>query len=222
MEYPQVQADCAAAGKPLSGESLSFVPSIQRPAPNANTGRRRHKRNLTVLSVDIRGFTSLAEQIDPEECINILNEYFGVAVEVVLGFGGDVDKFQGDGFMAIFTGTREGEGHERQAVRCARRLRELAWSLNLPHIRGERLPLGMGINTGVGALGNVGSKARSDYTVIGDVVNVAHYLQHISGPDQIIVSGNTQRKMGQDLECAPLGYVQVKRRIQRVEAFLID
>jgi class 3 adenylate cyclase len=80
----------------------------------------------------------------------------------------------------------------------------------------------MGINTGVAAIGKVGSKTRSDYTVIGDVVNVAHYLQRISGPDQIIISGNTQRCMGHDLECAPLGYVRVKRRVSRVEAFLID
>jgi adenylate cyclase len=181
-----------------------------------------HKQNLTVMSVDMRGFTSLAEQIDPEECVNILNEFFGVAVEVVFEFGGDVDKFQGDGFMAIFKGTSEEKNHERQAVRCALQLRQMAWRLNLPHIQGERIPLGMGINTGVGALGHVGSKARSDYTVIGDVVNVAHYLQQISGPDQIIVSGNTQRRMGRDLECSPMGYIQVKRRIQQVEAFLID
>jgi adenylate cyclase len=183
--------------------------------------RRVIKQNLTVLSVDIRGFTSLAETIDPEECLSLLNEYFEFAVELVFKNGGEVDKFQGDGFMAIFRQTSE-DTHERQAVQCALRLRDMARSLNLPEVSGVRIPLGMGVNTGLAAIGNVGSKARSDYTVIGDVVNVAHYLQRISGPDQIILSGITRRRVGADVECTSLGYVRVKRRISRVEAFLID
>jgi class 3 adenylate cyclase len=101
-------------------------------------------------------------------------------------------------------------------------LRDVALRLNLPELAGQRIPLGMGINTGVAAQGNVGSKKRSDYTVIGDVVNVAHYLQFISGPDQIVLSGNTQQRMGDDLGCAALGYIRVKRRVSRVEAFVID
>jgi adenylate cyclase len=198
----------------------SVLGTRQMTAGESHRGMR--KQDVTILSVDMRGFTSLAERIDPEQCVDLLNEYFAVAVDVVFEFGGEVDKFQGDGFMAIFKDMGEGERHERRGVKCALHLRDVACSLNLPHLVGERIPLGMGINTGVAAIGKVGSKTRSDYTVIGDVVNVAHYLQRISGPDQIIISGNTQRCMGDDLECAPLGYVRVKRRVSRVEAFLID
>jgi class 3 adenylate cyclase len=183
--------------------------------------RATKKQYLTVLSADIRGFTSLAEQTDPEDCVNILNEYFDIAVESVFEFRGDINKFQGDGFMAIFTGTLDGESHERRAVRCALRLREVARELNLPKLPGKRIPLGIGINTGIAAVGNLGSKRRSDYTAIGDVVNVAHYLQQISEPDQIIISEHTQRGMGDDLACETLGYLRVKRRINRIEAFLI-
>jgi adenylate cyclase len=184
--------------------------------------RRVKKENVTVLSVDVRGFTSLAEAIDPEDCVNILNEYFHFAVELVLQFGGEVDNFQGDGFMAIFRDAHEGESHESRAVRCALRLREMAKNLNLPEIAGDRIPLGMGLNTGVAALARVGSRTRNDYTVIGDVVNVAQYLQRISGPDQIILSGNTRLRMGKDVQCTSLGYIRIKRRINRVEAFLIE
>src|SRR5439155_17806636 len=88
------------------------------------------KQNLTVLSADIRGFTSLAEQTDLEDCVNILNEYFDIAVESVFEFRGEINKFQGDGFMAIFTGTFEGEDHGRRAVRCALKLRDVARELN--------------------------------------------------------------------------------------------
>ena len=179
------------------------------------------KENLTVLSADIRGFTSLAEQTDPEDCVSILNEYFDIAVESVFEFRGGINKFQGDGFMAFFTETWQGESHERRAVRCALKLRDVARDLNLPKLPGKRIPIGIGINTGIAAVGNLGSKRRCDYTAIGDVVNVAHYLQQISEPDQIIVSEYTQRGMGNDLECQTLGYLRVKRRINRIEAFLI-
>ena len=189
---------------------------------DAKRKRPTEKQNLTVLSVDIRGFTSLAERMDPEECVHVLNGYFDVAVDVVLEFDGQVDKFQGDGFMAIFSGISRGESHEDRAVRCALELRDMAWTLNLPRVDGERIPLGIGINTGVAALGHVGSRTRSDYTVIGDVVNVAHYLQRISGPDQIIISSNTRRRVGADLDCAPLGNIRVKRRVRQVEAFVVE
>src|SRR5262249_38326039 len=143
-------------------------------------------------------------------------------VEIILNFGGEIDKFQGDGFMAIFRETGEGENHERRAVQSALRLRDMARYLNLPEKDGVRIPLGMGIITGLAVWGHIGSRKRSDYTVIGDVVNVAHYLQRISGPDQITLGGNTHRRMGTDIQCNPLGYIRVKRRLNRVEAFLIE
>jgi adenylate cyclase len=179
------------------------------------------RQNMTVLSADMRGFTSLAEHSDPEDCLNLLNEYFCMAVESVFDFNGVVDKFQGDGFMATFSGDHDGESHERRAVRCALRLRDLARCLNLPQSSGNRIPLGIGVNTGIAAVGNVGSQRRKDYTAIGDVVNVAHHLQHISEPDQIIVSEDTRRGMGHDLDVETLGYIRVKGRVQRVEAFLV-
>jgi adenylate cyclase len=215
QEQPQARLDVAT----ITNET-SVLGTRQVTARESH--RAMKKQDVTILSVDIRGFTGLAERIDPEQCVDLLNEYFAVAVEVVFEFGGEVDKFQGDGFMAIFADMGQGDRHERRGVKCALHLRNMACRLNLPQLIGERIPLGMGINTGVAAIGKVGSKIRSDYTVIGDVVNVAHYLQRISGPDQIIISGNTQRCMGDDLECAPLGYVRVKRRVGRVEAFLID
>jgi adenylate cyclase len=184
--------------------------------------RRIKKQHLTILSVDIRGFTTLAEALDPEDCLNLLNEYFAFAVEIVFDFAGEIDKFQGDGFMAVFKETAEGENHERRAVQAALRLREMGRDLNLPEKDGARIPLGMGINTGIAAFGNIGSTKRSEYTVIGDVVNVAHHLQRISGPDQIILGGNTQRRIGTDIQCSPLGYLRVKRRLNRIEAFLIE
>jgi adenylate cyclase len=211
----------------VSGPLTSIVTTLAPYLPNAvisgtDNFRAMTKQNLTILSVDVRGFTSLAEALDPEECLELLNDYFAYAVEIVLRFAGEIDKFQGDGFMAIFKPTSEAEDHERRAVQSALQLRDMARNLNLPEKDGVRIPLGMGINTGVAVVGHVGSKLRSDYTVIGDVVNVAHYLQRISGPDQIVLGSSTQRRMGTDIDCTPLGYIRVKRRLNRIEAFVID
>jgi adenylate cyclase len=219
--------DAATSNPRIAGPLTSILGTFTPHLPagvisGTDNFRRMQKQNLTILSVDIRGFTTLAEALDPEDCLNLLNEYFAFAVEIILDFGGEIDKFQGDGFMAVFTETAEDENHERRAVEAALRLREMGRDLNLPEKDGARIPLGMGVNTGIGVFGNVGSRKRSDYTVIGDVVNVAHYLQRISGPDQIIVSANTQRRIGAHIQCTPLGYIRVKQRLNRMEAFLIE
>lgn len=219
--------DAAGSNSRPGGALTSILKTLTPYLPagivsGSDSFRRVKKQNLTILSVDIRGFTTLAETLDPEDCLNLLNEYFAFAVEIIVDFAGEIDKFQGDGFMAVFKETAEGEYHERRAVQAALRLRDMALHLNLPEKDGVRIPLGMGINSGVAAFGNIGSSKRSEYTVIGDVVNVAHYLQRISGPDQIILGGNTQRRIGTDIQCSALGYIRVKRRINRIEAFLIE
>jgi adenylate cyclase len=219
--------DDAAVNPKPAGAFTSILGTLTPYLPAAvisgsDSFRGIKKQNLTILSVDIRGFTTLAETLDPEDCLNLLNEYFAFAVEIIIDFAGEIDKFQGDGFMAVFKEAGNGEDHARRAVQAAVRLREMGRRLNLPEKDGVRIPLGMGVNTGIAAFGNIGSTKRSDYTVIGDVVNVAHYLQRISGPDQIILGGNTQRRIGTDMDCTPLGYIRVKRRLSRIEAFLIE
>jgi class 3 adenylate cyclase len=182
---------------------------------------RPNKQNLTLLFADIRGFTSVAELADPEECVKILNAYFSVAIECVLEFGGTVDKFQGDGIMATFSSIPGGENHERRAVKCALRLRSAMLHLRVPQLPLGRLRLGIGISTGIAAVGSVGSSRRMDYTAIGDVVNVAHRLQSISEPDQIIISRETCQRMGADLKFEALGSLKLKGRTEPVAAYAV-
>jgi adenylate cyclase len=188
-------------------------------APGRGAG---DKQELTLLFADICGFTAVAEQMDPQECVNILNAYFGVAVEAVLEFGGTVDKFQGDSIMATFAAAPGGESHQRRAVKCAIRIRSTIQNLAIPQLPLGRIRLGIGISTGIAAVGNVGPISRRDFTAIGDVVNVAHRLQSISEPGQIVISEETRQSIGEDLQVEALGTLKLKGRIEPVAAYLVQ
>lgn len=156
-------------------------------------GQRRH---LTVLFADIQGFTSLSEKMDPGEVVAMLNDYFTRMVDVVFEHQGTLDKFLGDGLMAFFGAPLEVPEAASQAVACAvamhRRLAEMR-AQGLTPIEGMRVA----INTGEAIIGNIGSQKRMDFTVIGDVVNVAARLLEVAKDieAQIIISESTFREV---------------------------
>jgi adenylate cyclase len=148
---------------------------------------------LTVLFSDIRGFTAMSEERDPQFVVELLDEHLEAMSEVVLEAGGTVDKFVGDEVMAIFGAPLEMEGHALRAVRVARsmqaRQRELVqvWTARgWPPLR-----IGIGLNTGPMMVGNIGSERMSNYTVIGAAVNLGARLCAAAEGDQILVSAST-------------------------------
>jgi adenylate cyclase len=154
-------------------------------------GQRRH---LTVLFADIQGFTSLSEKMDPAEVVEMLNSFFTEMVDLVFAHQGTLDKFLGDGLLAFFGAPLEVPQAANQAVACAiamhQRLRAMQGQGNTP-IRGMRV----GLNTGEAIIGNIGSTKRMDFTVIGDVVNVASRLLEVSREqDAPIVIGETTHR----------------------------
>jgi adenylate cyclase len=152
-------------------------------------GQRRH---LTVLFADIKGFTSLAEKMDPGEVVSMLNDYFSQMVELVFQHQGTLDKFLGDGLMVFFGAPLEVPEAASQAVACAvamhQRLAEMR-AQGLTPIEGMRI----GINSGEAIIGNIGSERRMDFTIIGDVVNVAARLLEVAKDIEarIIISEST-------------------------------
>lgn len=137
------------------------------------------RRKVTVLFADIQGFTALSEKMEPEKVVEVLNTFFTEMVELVFQHQGALDKFLGDALMADFGVPVEIPEAASKAVACAlamqRRLQEMRAS-GLTPIQGMRI----GINTGEAIVGNIGSDKRMDFTVIGDVVNVASRLQELS------------------------------------------
>ncbi|RJR34768.1 MAG: hypothetical protein C4567_15315 [Deltaproteobacteria bacterium] len=137
------------------------------------------RRQVTVLFADIKGFTALSERMEPEKVVEVLNNFFTEMVELVFQHQGTLDKFLGDALMVEFGAPVQVPEAPFQAVTCAlamhRRLHEMQEQGFTP-IKGMRI----GINTGEAIVGNIGSHKRMDFTVVGDVVNVASRLQGLT------------------------------------------
>lgn len=136
-------------------------------------------RLLTVFFCDLRNFTSMAEQLDPKEVVRLLNEYFTIMTEVLHRYGATIDKYVGDSIMAFWGAPLPQEDHAQRAVLASFEMHQEMHKLaGIFHARGLPTPtIGIGINSGVMNVGNMGSHYRVAYTVIGDPVNLASRLQ---------------------------------------------
>ena len=167
------------------------------------------KRDVTVLFGDLRGFTPIAERLDPEDVVDILNVYLSHVIDLVFEFRGNLDKFRGDGFMAFFGAPIAHGDDAASAVRCALALQERLKSISFAKFPEIRLLAGIGINSGAVIAGNVGSERRTDYTVIGNQVNLAQRFEANAGPGQILITGATYERCKELIEVRDLGRLRV-------------
>lgn len=137
------------------------------------------KANVTVLFADIRGFTSMSEKLSADEVSVILNEYFTEIEPIVTRHNGVINKFIGDAVMAIFGEPIQDENHPKNAVRCACEMLDKVKELQTKWLKEgkPKIEIGIGINTGEAFVGNIGSEKRMEYTVIGDMVNLASRIE---------------------------------------------
>lgn len=146
--------------------------------------------DIAVLFVDLRGFTTISENLDAETVVNILNEFLSLADECIKKYDGTLDKFIGDCAMAFWGAPHESEDPIYLASRAARemvrRSSELTGKIYTKY--NIRVSFGVGIHYGTAVVGNVGSNSRLDYTAIGDTVNTAARLESIAPPHTIYVS----------------------------------
>ena len=181
------------------------------------------RRELTVLFADIRGFTSLAETMPPEQTVSLLQEYLTPMTQLIQAQGGTLDKYMGDGIMAFFGAPVAQPDHAPRAAAAALAMRAALDDLNrgwlargLPEIR-----CGVGLNTGPMAVGNIGSSMIFDYTVIGDNVNLGSRIEgltRIYGVD-VIVSAATAELLPESIVMRQLDAVRVKGRREPVQIF---
>ncbi len=142
-------------------------------------GKRRH---ITILFSDVRGFTSIPEQIGPEQVVSFLSDYLAQATQIVFKHGGTVDKFIGDAIMALFGAPKSYGDDALRAVKTGLELIELVESLGpkWAPILGRPLKVGVGVNSGDAVVGSIGAEIRSDFTAIGDAVNLASRLEGLT------------------------------------------
>jgi adenylate cyclase len=180
---------------------------------------------VTVLFSDIRGFTGISERMDPAHLLGFLNEYFTAMVDTVMEHEGVVDKFMGDGMMAVFGAPTPREDDALRAVKAALRMRATLAELNRRfEARGQPLVrIGIGIHTGPVVAGNIGHVERKQYTVIGDSVNVAARLESLTKEyaADILVSEDTFARVRGQVEAEPLQEVRVKGREQPLRIYRV-
>lgn len=171
--------------------------------------------DATVLFADLRGFTSMSEFMPPEEVVSILNQYLGAMSAEVAKRGGALDKFTGDGVMAIFGAPMEQPDHPIRAVETAMAIRQgVALLPGAPGLRG----VGIGVASGEVLAGHIGSWWRMDYTVIGDAVNLAARLEKMAEPGQILLGDSTAQAVRGQIPLCSLSPVRLpgKRDLVRV------
>ncbi len=179
------------------------------------------KRVVTVLFADLRNFTGFAETLPPEEVMARLNDVLGHLADIVLSWGGTLDKFLGDGLMAVWGAPIRRENDVQSAISAALQMAGELRAKNDQRPAGERLELGLGLNTGPVVAGSIGSTRRTEYTCIGDTVNVASRLCALAGPGEILVGAGTAEVLQQFGPLEQLAPVRVKGRTAPVPLFKV-
>ena len=183
------------------------------------------RRVVTVLFTDLRGSTALADTLDPETVVGIVNTYLRTMARAVVDRGGIIDKFTGDGLMAIFGAMSDAPSGARSAAAAALDMRTAIGALNVERAAGGMpvLKHGLGIHVGEVVLGAIGLPERSDYTAMGDTVNTAARMESLCkelGVDSVL-SGDLARELGDTVPLRSLGDATVKGKANAIPVFTL-
>jgi adenylate cyclase len=181
------------------------------------------KKIATAFFSDIKNFTTIAETLEPEDLVSLLNEYFTIMTDIILYYEGYLDKYQGDAIIAMFGIPIEQEDHALRACNAALDMQD---ELQKLHRKWESngkpsLEIRIGINSGPMIAGNIGGKKRFDYTAIGDSVNLASRLEGANkmyGTD-IIISEDTFDLVGEKIWVRELDFIRVKGKMEPVRIY---
>jgi class 3 adenylate cyclase/tetratricopeptide (TPR) repeat protein len=181
--------------------------------------RESERRQATIIFADISGFTEMSEKLDPEEVTAIMGDCFAVLGAVVSDHGGTVDKYIGDCVMALFGAPRALENGPEKAIAAALRMLGEIETFNCRHGLAKPLGLHIGVNTGEVLSGELGSKEKRDFTVMGDAVNLASRLKDACGAGRILVGPQTWRYARESFRFKPLQPIDIKGKEELVQAY---
>ncbi len=178
-------------------------------------------KDIAVLFVDIRGFTTLSESLEPEQVVEMLNEYFALTTEAIFANGGTLDKFIGDATMALFNAPVDLPDYEAKAVQAALDIVNGAAKVNerIKDKIGREVAFGVGVNCGKAVVGNVGCDIRMDYTAIGDTVNTASRLEGKAKGGQVVISEELRKRLEGRIVTEPLGTMELKGKTEPLAVY---
>ncbi|BAY27855.1 multi-sensor signal transduction multi-kinase [Calothrix sp. NIES-2100] len=182
------------------------------------------RRKMTILTSDLRGFTAISERWQPEEVITILNIYFEYMADVITQYQGSINEFMGDGILVLF-GTptsREDDAARAVACACAMQLAMGAVNERLKDLGFPQLDMGIGINTGLVILGNIGSEKRTKYGIVGSQVNLAYRIESYTIGGEILISEQTLQEAGSIVRVGGQKQVHPKGVKQPISVYKVD
>lgn len=207
-----------AMGKYISDDVMQ---NVVKNIDNVTLGGKRAE--MTILFADIRGFTSMSEKISAEEVSMILNEYFSSLEPIITKYNGVINKFIGDAVMAIFGEPVQDKNHVQNAVRCADEMLKKVAELREKWINEgkPKIEIGIGINTGEAFVGNIGSEKRLEYTVIGDVVNLASRIESYNKvyKTNFLISSTTYEKVRNIVDVIKISDVSVRGKEKKLDIY---
>jgi len=231
---------CDGCGSPLGAELSPGTPSTLPPilfetpssytlkhfpekVLNSRPTRGGERKQVTVLFVDVSGFTSMSERLDPEDVHSIMQHAFTLMLKEVHHFEGTVSQFLGDGIMALFGAPIAHEDHAQRAVHAALGIRKnlAVYQEHLQRQRGLSFQIRQGLSTGLVVVGPIGTDLRMDYTAMGDTTNISARLQQTAGRGQILVSEATHRLVEGYFQTRSLGELILKGKTEPVVAWEI-
>jgi len=207
--------------KEVFGRYIATQVSDKLLAGEVNLGGE--SRRVTILFSDIRNFTGMSEAMAPQQVVAFLNDYFSEMVDAVFENGGVLDKFMGDGLMAVFGSVGDDADHERRAVQTALRMKALLAKINgVRAISGAQpIAIGIGIHTDEVIVGNIGSRKRLEYTVVGDGVNTTSRLQTLNKEfgTTILVSETTHAAIAGAFMCRQMPEAHLRGKTKNLQFY---
>ncbi len=183
---------------------------------------KSHRREITVVFLDLRGFTAFSDSAEPEEIMELLRSYHAEMGKLIFEFQGTLERFAGDGIMVFFNDPIPCENHTEKAARMALEMRAKARELRTGWLKkGYDLDLGVGLAAGYATLGNIGFEGRMDYGAVGNVTNLASRLCDEAKGGQILTNQKTFSKIEELFEAEPLKELELKGFSRPVAAFNI-
>lgn len=218
IDQVTAKSEVKRQGVQLSALERFLSPAISRKitAEAADIRLGGESQRITLLFADVRGFTTMAEKMKPREAVEVLNDFFARMTNVIFEHDGTLDKYLGDGLMALFGAPFALQNDAEAAVRAAVNMQKSLEELN--KISGRPpLHIGIGIHTGEAVVGFLGTERRMDYTAIGDTVNVASRLTSQAGAGQIVISNATHAQICREINCSQLSAMKLKGRDEPIE-----
>lgn len=207
----------------IMGKYLSYdvMQNVVKNIDNIELGGKR--ANVSVLFADIRNFTSISENMDPNSVTMILNEYFSALVPIIEEHNGVLNKFMGDAVLAIFGEPKKSNNHALDAVRCGyKMLKKVKYLQDKWLDEGKpKIETGVGIATGVAFIGNIGSSDRLEYTVIGDTVNTASRIENYNKvyKTNFLISESTYKEVQSYVDAITIKNVAIRGKLNKINLY---